>query len=129
MWYALCQASAHLGTDLRRNPIPVLPFALRLCWTQEDKEFRCIDCCLLMSVCIDGAVCPVLPHHPLKEIEGQGYGRSGGGGGRSAGAEAQQQPWQLGPAMVCEAVGLPAAGLPGAEAQLFVDQAVIAVRR
>lgn len=54
--------------------------------------------------------------------------RSGGGGGRSAGPDAQQQPWQLGPAMVCEVVGLPAAGLPGPEAQLFVDQAVIAVR-
>ncbi len=49
-------------------------------------------------------------------------------GPASAGAGAPRQAWQPGQAMICEAVGLPPASLPGPEVQLFATQAVIAVR-
>jgi hypothetical protein len=55
--------------------------------------------------------------------------RTGGGAGAGGGAAVGVQAWQPGPAMVCEALGLPApAELPGTEARTFVEQAVIAVR-
>ncbi|KAK9845848.1 hypothetical protein WJX81_004103 [Elliptochloris bilobata] len=65
--------------------------------------------------------CAVAGRHP-------GPWGGSGGGDSGAGAQTPRQPWQFGQAMVCEAVGLPPAGLPGTEAQLFVDQAVIALR-